>query len=156
MSETGCSLANGPAGSITCGGLTTTACCTLAHAVTESVGTLVDEVLSVICPCRLGCSKGGLAVMVISKSFPTVLVFNSAVNFWLLLSGAERVIGSSMLLTIWTRVVTLLWVSEGMVMTANCGCTSMGFQTVPLSCSPTEGWVLSLQVTVTVLSTWPP
>src|ERR1051325_821467 len=151
-----CLLASGPAGNMICGGLTTTACCTLAQAVTESVGTLVDEVLSVIWPCRLGCSKGGLAVIVMSKSLPTVLVFNSAVNLGLLLSGAESVTGSSRLLTIWTLVVTLVWVSAGMVMTANCGWMSMGFQTVPLSCRPTEGWVLSLEVTVTVLRTWPP
>src|SRR5215471_2056516 len=116
----------------------------------------VEEVLIVIWPCRFGCSNGGWAVMIISKSFPTVLVFNSAVKLLLLLSGGESVIPSSILFTMCTFLVTLLCVSAGIVITANCGLTSIGFHTVPLTCRPTDGWPLSLLVTVTVLSTDPP
>ena len=94
--------------------------------------------------------------MIMSKSLPGVLVVNAAVNPLLLLSGADSVTPSSILFTIWTLVVILVWASAGIVITANAGFTSMGFQTVPLTCSPTEGWLLSLLVTVTVFNTWPP
>src|SRR5258706_7938661 len=45
--------------------------------------------------------------------------------------------------------------SGEMFMTANWGVTSIGFQTVPLSCSPNDGWLLSVEATVTVLKTAP-
>src|ERR1051326_190425 len=93
--------------------------------------------------------------MVISNSLPGFLVSTFAVKDLLLLSGSESVIESSMLLTIRTTVEALLGASTGTFRTANCGLTSMGFQSVPLICSVIEGWVLSLQLMVTVLSIAP-
>src|SRR5215217_9642178 len=95
-------------------------------------------------------SKGGTVVMITLNSLPGVTVSNSAVKDLLLLSGAERVSFSSVLLTILTSVFTGCNDSAGTLTAANCGLTSIGFHTVPLICSIRLGCALSLQETVMV------
>src|SRR5258706_10299053 len=154
VTEPFCLSCNGACGREICGGLTTITGCTLAHAVTPTLGTLVEEVFKVICAWALPPSFGGTTLISISKSLPGLLVFNSTEKLGLLTSGAESVISSSMLLTIWTGMEPLVD-SEERLITAKGGLTSIGFHMVPLSCRVTIGWPLSFEVTLIVFTTAP-
>src|SRR5260370_1096749 len=128
-----CLAASGPAGRVICGGLTTTTACTLAQAVIFTTGIFVEDVFKVMVACTLPASRGGTVESVTRNSFAAVLVFTWAVKALLLLSGAQTSITSSILFTTRTSVLTGSWDSAGTLMAANCGFTSMAFQTVPLS-----------------------
>src|SRR5207245_1578928 len=55
----------------------------------------------------------------------------------------------------WTTLTSLDGDSAFTLSMTNCGLISIGFQTVPLTCRTTVGWLLSFEVTVTVFVTGP-
>src|SRR5271169_6064318 len=82
------------------------------------------------------------------------MLVSVALKAWLLHAGEDKIIGSSRWLIIRTEAEA--FVASGRIFrTVYIGRISRGFQTVPLSCSTTVGFCLSLDVTETVLKTGP-
>src|SRR5690348_9555021 len=127
----------------------------MAHTGTLRVGMLVDEVFRLISPKTFPAPKGGTSLTVSSYTRPGWLVVISAATARWLLFGSPRISGCVSWLVIHTVRTMLLGVSNTPEKAAAAGTTSMGCQTIPLSCRVTRRLLSSLQLTMTGLTISP-
>src|SRR5579862_426317 len=140
-------LDSGPAGTVICAGLTVTSDCTVAMAKTLIGCAFVERLSTVIRAWLVPGASGGTVLIIRSKFFPGVLVFNSATKFDWLLVGDASCSGSSSLLMMCTTALVSSLASGAILIDTYAGFTSTGLKTMPLRWTWTTGWLLSLQVT---------